>query len=759
MSTSPTDSPPGWRTDGGLDVWGLPGFDKETFYAAALYLHAAAKGQLREVRTRERYVSTTDEATRDFLDQVADCFARSKRIDPSAHVTATAMVKHRKESYYFEDWDSQESRSGTIRERFDQWEASRDTRPHTLTVIIAKNHSEKGMRQDILPDDHDRNENENNAFAKELFTWFTDISQGRHIDRASAMDGIWGALCRFNQSRLEYYVLKMADMDATLVQTNMEQQTVIDDALVVMDSCRQFRDSRAMSSEDQARDAPAQLAACARLAAKCRSHGAYQGLYQNVDAVLNPEDIDINVRQLAKFAKMVTYLGRFGAACDKFYEYCTSDEIRDCLFNYELLQSPEEEAWPTATYKRKIEAWTGPLGLDDRREGDRQPVRAVLDDFARRAGSRGSARLHCEIQLLKYLTRPGRPRGSCDYIGCSKKSCWLCWQFMGHFGSFTTKDAHRMIYPMWSVPSAVLLSDARMAEATGNTYNDMLRLIQEKMLHGREFSLRQNITHTSPRLLFSPSTLSGTTLHIASSASAVLAKNPAVSRPPHLAPFAKVPVIHLPAAHGEDGPEAPYMLEMDLYLPNILDDVESWMHGVYDNETRGVFACQLNTKLEVSTKASVGTQEYQSSFWTFGGCLSSIESGDSRFVYQLLYRTENEELDANPWLLATMRAAHGASVVADHVPWRGDVFVFAHAPRPESEFRLATWRQIWRDAKALRPVACLPRIEEFIAKTGLAQLTAKKSVDWEDLTRQYTVFTSLGSGRSKNGIDDYWPDL
>lgn len=759
MSTSPTNPPPGWRNDGGLDVWGLPGFDKETFYAAALYLHAAAKGQLREVRTSQRYTSTTDEGTRDFLDQVADCFARSKRIDPSAHVTATAMVKHRKATIEFEDWDNQERRSGTLRERIVQWEALQNTKPHAVTVVIAKNHSEKGMRQDIPPEDHDRNENENSAFAKELFTWFTDISQGRHSDRASAMDGIWGALCRFNQSRLEYYVLKMADMDATLVQNNIGQLSAINDALIVIDSCRQFRDSRAVSSEDQAGDAPAQLAACARLAAKCRSHGAFQGLYQDVDAVLNPEDIDPNVRQLAKFAKLVTYLGRLGAACDTFYEYCTSDEVRDCPFNYELLQSPEEEAWPTATYKRKIEAWTGPLGLDDPREGDRQPVRAVLDDFARRAGSRGSARLHCEIQLLKHLTRPGAPRKSCDYIGCSKKSCWLCWQFMGHFGSFTTKDAHRMIYPMWSVPSAVLLSDTRMAEAIGNTYNDMLRLIQEKMLHGREFSSRQNITHTSPRLLFSSSMLSGTTLKTASSASSVLATNPAESRPPHLAPFAKVPVIHLPAALGEDLPQVPYMLEMDLYPPNASDDAECWMHGVYDNERRGVFACQLNTKLQMSSKASVGTLEYQTSSWTFGGCLSSIESGDSRFVYQLLYRTDDEELDANPWLLGTMREAYGASVVADSVPWRGDVFVFAHAPRPESEFRPATWRRIWRDAKALRPVACLPRIEEFIAKVSLAQLTAKKSVDREDMVREYNVFISVDSRRLKYGIEDYWPDL
>lgn len=761
MSTSPTEPPPGWRDSPQvLDVWKLPGFDKDTFYAAALYLHAAAKGQLREVRTQQRQQPATDEATRDFLDHIADCFARSKLVDPSAHVTATAMVKHRKEAPELDEWAKTLPTFSNTREKIQAWEASQDTKPYAITVIVAKNHSEKGVRNDVAPEHQRCKDNENSEFAHKLFSWFSEISHGRHHDRASAMEPIWRTLCSFNQSRLEYYVTKIAKTSTELVRRNLDEPSAIHDALDVISACRRFR-------EIKEGEGTAQLAACARVAAKCRTNGAFQGLYQGVDAVLNPEDIDVDIRDLAKFAKLVTYLGRLGAACGIFYEYCTTDEVRDCPFRYELLQSPSEEAWPTATYKRKIEAWRGPLGLDEPREGDRKPVRDILENFAERAGNRGSARLHCEIQLLKYLTRPGAPRGSCDYIGCSKKSCWLCWQFIGHFGTFTTKDAHRMIYPMWGVPSQALLSDTRMADAVGKTYNDMLRLIQEKMLHGREFSSRQNITHTSPRLLFSSSgTMTKTTLQsaVSSSTSSVLAASSAMSlRPRHLAPFAKVPVIHLPAAEGKEGislpAPPPSMLEMDLYPPNGDDDVESWMHGVWRDELRGVFACQLNSKLQVATKASVGMQEYRSSFWKFGGVLSDIDSGDSRFSYQLLYRTDDEDLGPNPWLLEKMRTYHGASVSPDIVPWRGDVFIFAHVPRPQNDFRPVNWRQIWTETKALRPVVCLPRIEEFIAKANLQHLAAKKGLDLEEMRREYVIFTSIDTRHLRRGIEDYWPDL
>ena len=92
-------------------LWGLPGLDKDAFYAAALYLHAAC-GEL-EVKPLYHPVETP-EATRFFLDRFADCFARSKLADARDHVSATAMVRNEKDK--------------------------------VITVYIAKNQSEKGSQ-------------------------------------------------------------------------------------------------------------------------------------------------------------------------------------------------------------------------------------------------------------------------------------------------------------------------------------------------------------------------------------------------------------------------------------------------------------------------------------------------------------------------------------------------------------------------------------------------------------------------------------
>ncbi|KAK8052331.1 hypothetical protein PG993_003716 [Apiospora rasikravindrae] len=136
----------------------------------------------------------------------------------------------------------------------------------------------------------------------------------------------------------------------------------------------------------------------------------------------------------------------------------------------------------------------GPVTLDSKTSGE------LLTGLWRRRGSRRTARVHCEIQLLKHFVRQGGSGPFFDYIGCSKKSCWLCWQLLGHFGAYTTKGTHRMIYPMWAFPAESLPSQIQFARALNATYKDMLTLINDKVLYGKDFSLRQNITHSSPRL-------------------------------------------------------------------------------------------------------------------------------------------------------------------------------------------------------------------------------------------------------------------
>ena len=120
------------RTERSMSLWKLPGFDKETFYAAALYLHAAAGSLESKPWIRG---PKTPEATRKFLDCLADCFARSKLKDARDHVSATAMV--------------------------------RDGKEKRITLYIAKNKSQKDSGP-AAPGEPEKIADENRKFATEL---------------------------------------------------------------------------------------------------------------------------------------------------------------------------------------------------------------------------------------------------------------------------------------------------------------------------------------------------------------------------------------------------------------------------------------------------------------------------------------------------------------------------------------------------------------------------------------------------------------
>ncbi|KAF4628821.1 hypothetical protein G7Y89_g9331 [Cudoniella acicularis] len=425
-----------------FSVWNLPGLDKETFYAAALYLHTAAKGQLRDPSERSiRYETKTDEDTQNFLDRLADCFARSKTEDPSAHVTATAMV--------IED------------------------QLRKITIYISKNHSEKGL---VLPsDNHDAQhaENQNKAFASTLFSWFNSLARG---ENSEALDGdnSWSSsndvlttMYTFSQSRIRYYIHKIMD-----IQGSMDNQPPDEAVQDVIAKCRSYQEMPGLEA----------LGECVRSAAACRSNVSLQKFNLSADMAFGDDGIDKATKNLARLTKWVNYLGRLGGAYGTFYKFCTTTKRRGYHYRYELLQSPEEQSWPTNTYKSKIESWTiGGLNLEDEQRGQ-TTVGAILNEFPAKAGKRCTARVHCEIQLLDYFTQQGAEQ-CLDYFGCSKKSCWLCWKLIGHHGKYTTKESHRMIYPMWAFPSNVSLSRLTMVRALQATYNDMLFLIQEKVLN------------------------------------------------------------------------------------------------------------------------------------------------------------------------------------------------------------------------------------------------------------------------------------
>lgn len=94
---------------------------------------------------------------------------------------------------------------------------------------------------------------------------------------------------------------------------------------------------------------------------------------------------------------------------------------------------------------------------------------------------------HAEIQLLLHLESHISPDGyPFPYIGCSKKSCWLCHQFLSRYKSrktdkgnfYQTRASHGRIYPLWHIRLAV---DPRIQFYLSTTLRDIQDLMNEKL--------------------------------------------------------------------------------------------------------------------------------------------------------------------------------------------------------------------------------------------------------------------------------------
>jgi hypothetical protein len=73
------------------------------------------------------------------------------------------------------------------------------------------------------------------------------------------------------------------------------------------------------------------------------------------------------------------------------------------------------------------------------------------------------SQFHAEMQLVLYATQNGlKSRAYSGYIGCSKRSCFLCWEFLRSHGSFSTRASHGKLFHPWTIPDGGSMSDHQL---------------------------------------------------------------------------------------------------------------------------------------------------------------------------------------------------------------------------------------------------------------------------------------------------------
>ncbi|KAF2120771.1 hypothetical protein BDV96DRAFT_595184 [Lophiotrema nucula] len=107
---------------------------------------------------------------------------------------------------------------------------------------------------------------------------------------------------------------------------------------------------------------------------------------------------------------------------------------------------------------------------------------------------RQSPQIHAEIQLILYGAQQDLAEGTpTSYIGCSKRSCFLCWEFLKMYGAYRTRATHGKIYNLWVMPSVEGLPEqqakliARALQSVEHSVKMHLRTEKEKGLRlGKE---------------------------------------------------------------------------------------------------------------------------------------------------------------------------------------------------------------------------------------------------------------------------------
>ncbi|KAI1354708.1 hypothetical protein F5Y01DRAFT_237628 [Xylaria sp. FL0043] len=616
-------------------LWKIPGIDKDTFYAAALYLHVKA-GEL-EGRAWSRGPKTP-QATREFLDHLADCFARSKLRDARDHVSATTMV--------------------------------RDDEQKKITLYIAKNRSSKGSEASISQEKESAARNENKEFADQLVGWFNSMARNEDADHKYA--GIFQIMCKFNQSRLENYIARISQLDVGILERALplEPEQKCKDGWEaiksVIEKCSQYQAEKSIDSQDEI---TRPLADCAAFAGIIRKSEQFHHLSEKV----NGSASNSGLKRLTKAVEGVQYLGRLYAAYTTFGEFCKSNEQKGFSFEHVILPS-QEDRWNGASYLHKIQSWEGDLGLDDvetfsKMQGAKHgatdmAVKDRLEEVA--IDGRETAPVHCEIQLLAYFLRPNAPK-CVDYFGCSKKSCWLCWHMMVQNFQFSMKDTHRKIYPRWALPSKFTLSHTQAAEGLKIAYNEMLSLLQHKVIKGTNLKSSGPLIQSSARITPWPGLGYFSGKHIEASEWGLF-------------PLASIPFLYIPPdGSAEDArPVTVAVYEWPSSLYKYISTA-----GVY-GDSKITFAFQLKMDSKFKTELTAGRDplleldEYQSIDWVMGAGYSEYEFGKTTNYYRLFYRGAEALLGPNRSFLEAWRSTHGD--LHGEFPWCGDVFVARISP-------------------------------------------------------------------------------
>jgi hypothetical protein len=198
---------------------------------------------------------------------------------------------------------------------------------------------------------------------------------------------------------------------------------------------------------------------------------AYELRYEPNPATLSPRS--------RKARNAICFLGRLRSAYETFKETAIQLQKSFVKLSIVCLSAPDSIQFSRREVEERLQLLAGKKGMPQLTKDE---IRKVL-------GKEPEIRTHChaEIQLLLHLESYKSPEEyPFPYLGCSKKTCWLCHQFLSEYKSkktdkddfYQTRGSHGKVYPLWHVRQP---DDPRMQFYLSTTLQDIQDLMNAKL--------------------------------------------------------------------------------------------------------------------------------------------------------------------------------------------------------------------------------------------------------------------------------------
>ena len=115
-----------------------------------------------------------------------------------------------------------------------------------------------------------------------------------------------------------------------------------------------------------------------------------------------------------------------------------------------------------------------------RRGGDRfiSSSRAKIQDMMNRWPA---YREHVELQLIIFYEQHHTLTLFSPYIGCNKRSCYLCYNFIAEHGRFQVDGCHQSLYSLWTIRESICFANEERARVFNRAIKKLCLNLQQKI--------------------------------------------------------------------------------------------------------------------------------------------------------------------------------------------------------------------------------------------------------------------------------------